>query len=275
MSYARISTAFVLAAALVLLAAVAVPAPAGAQPAPPPTAAPAAAPAVAQIRDLNSQARKAFDNYSFRGAGRKLQQALKLAMDSRQQKHMVVGETYLLLGITNVAGSNDLYRGLHYFVRALRINPKLQVPKAIATPQLLQMFKKAQRALKNVGRPRKIQLGKLDAEKATERKVKKKRALGLVHSSVDNARRNFPIPIRVQLGIDVQASKIYCYYRRAGQVQYKRLMMKKNGDQFRINIPAEATVGRYVHYYIEALDQRGRSTARNGSARGPNVTIIR
>ena len=35
-----------------------------------PTPAPAAAPnpAVAQIKDLNGQARKAFDNYSYRGA---------------------------------------------------------------------------------------------------------------------------------------------------------------------------------------------------------------
>ena len=248
--------------------------PAGAQA---PALVPAAAPnpAVAQIKDLNGQARKAFDNYSYRGAGRKLQKALKLAMDYRLTRDPAVGDTYLLLGITAVAGSNDLYRGLHFFVRALRLNPKAKVPKALATPQLMQMFNKARKALKTVGRPPTIKLGTVDEEKVTERKTKKNKTLGLVHTSVDLARRNFPVPIKVQLGIDVHASKVFVYYRRAGQVKYKRLKMTKIKDTFRADIPPAATVGRYLHYYIEALDQRGRPTSRHGSARGPNVTTIR
>lgn len=259
---------------LVALAALLLASPAGAQaPAPAPAVAPN--PAVAQIKDLNSQARKAFDNYSYRGAGRQLQKALRLAMDARLTRDPVVGDTYLLLAITAVAGSNDLYRGLHYFVRALRVNPKAQVPKALATPQLLQMFKKARRALKTVGTPPAIKLGTLGEEKVTERKTKKNKALGLVHTSVDMARRNFPVPIKVQLGIDVHASKVFVYYRRAGKVKYKRLKMKKVKDTFRADIPPAATVGRYLHYYVEALDQRGRPTSRHGSARGPNVTTIR
>lgn len=242
-------------------------------PAPAPAAAPN--PAIAQIKDLNSAARKAFDNYSYRSAGRKLQQALKLALQHRLTKDPVVGQTYLLLGITAVAGSNDLYRGLHYFVRALRVNPKASIPKALATPQLMQMFNKARRALKVVGKPPTIKLGTLGSEQVTERKTKKNKALGLVHTSVDLARRNFPVPIKVQIGIDVQASKVFVYYRRAGKVKYKKLKMKKVKGIFRADIPPEATVGRYLHYYVEALDQRGRPTSRHGSARGPNVTTIR
>jgi len=242
-----------------------------------PTPAPAAAPnpAVAQIKDLNGQARKAFDNYSYRGAGRKLKKALRLAMDNRLTKDPVVGETYLLLGVTSVAGNNDLYRGLHFFVKALRLNPKARIPKALATPQLAQMFNKARKARKTVGKPPTIKLGTLGEEKVTERKTKKNKKLGLVHASVDLARRDFPIPIKVHLGIDVHASKVFVYYRRAGKVKYNRIKMKKIKETFRADIPREATVGRYLHYYVEALDQRGRLAARHGSARGPNVTTIR
>lgn len=242
-----------------------------------PTPAPEAAPdpTVAQIKELNAQARKAFDNYSFSSAGRKLHKALELAMDKKLVKAPVVGQTYLLLGITAVAGKNDLYRGLHYFVRALRIDPKAKVPKALATPQLTQMFNRARKALKIVGRPPTIKLGVLDSEKVTERKSKKRKALGLVHNAVDLARRNLPVPIKVQLGIDVHASKVFVYFRAAGKVKYQRLQMKKIKDVFRADIPPKATVGRYLHYYIEALDARGRLTTRHGSARGPNVTTIR
>ena len=51
--------------------------------------------------------------------------------------------------------------------------------------------------------------------------------------------------------------------------------MKRGANVFRGKIPAALTKGRYVHYYIQALDQRGRLTAHNGSAKGPNVVIVK
>lgn len=241
-------------------------APAGAAPEPP---------VVGQIKGLNDQARKAFDSYSFRGAKRKLEQALRLAADSRLTKHPVLARTYLLLGITAISGSNDLYRGLHYFVRATRLDPKIKLPKVLATPQLVQMFRRAAKARKAVGKPPTIILGTAEQEKVTERKTPKARKLGLVHSAVDSAKQGFPIPIKVQLGVDVQAHKVYLYFRSAGQVKYKRIQLQKLRDTFRIAIPAEVTRGRYLHYYLEAMDQRGRLAARHGSGRSPNVTIMK
>jgi hypothetical protein len=51
--------------------------------------------------------------------------------------------------------------------------------------------------------------------------------------------------------------------------------MQKTKGVFRAAIPPRASGGRYVHYYIEALNKRGRLAASMGSARSPNVVIIK
>lgn len=236
----------------------------------------APSPELAQIAQLNAEAKSAFISYSFRSAAKKLDEALTLARDKGLAEDPALAETYMLQGVTAVAGSNDLYRGLHYFVTALRLNDKIAIPKELATPQLLQMFKNAQQALKAVGKPPTIKLGTVAAEKAEQsrREAQKTTKLGLVHTAVDAAKRGYPIPITAEPGIDVQASKLYLYYRSAGVVTYTKLSMAKKRGLFRAAIPADATRGRYVHYYIEAVDARGRPAASHGSSRGPNVVII-
>ena len=86
--------------------------------------------------------------------------------------------------------------------------------------------------------------------------------------------RGYPILVKVEAGVDIQAQRVFVYYRKAGTVEFNKLDMQKTGTVFRVAIPAEATVGRYVHYYLEARDQRGRLAASFGSARSPTVIII-
>ena len=52
------------------------------------------------------------------------------------------------------------------------------------------------------------------------------------------------------------------------------IVLEKKSGEFRGAIPAAATSGHYVHYYIEARDLRGRLAAGNGSAKSPNVIMI-
>lgn len=227
------------------------------------------------VLKLNEEAKAAFASYSYRAAQRKLQAATELANELQLAQKPEMATTHLLAGITAISGFNDLYRGLHYFVLALRLNPKAGIPKELATPQLVQMFGKAKEALKAVGKPPTIILGTEEGQLESGDKKPQPSALGLIHVPVDTAKRGFPVPLKAQAGIDVQAHKLFLHYRSQGKVKFSKLPMRKSKGVFRAAIPPVITRGRYLHYFIEALDPRGRRSASNGSERSPNVVIIK
>jgi hypothetical protein len=236
---------------------------------------PADTAALEQITTLNQEAATAFDTYAFKNARKKLYRALQVASRAGLGSDPKLATTYVLLGVAYVSGSNDLYRGLHYFVRALRLDPKARIPKKLRTPQLVQMFKTARRTLKAVGKPPRIKLvaGKKGPRPDAGKKPKAK-GQGLIHTPIDTAKRGYPIPVKARSGLDIQAHRIYLFYRHAGTVKFFKIPMKKGRGVYRAAIPANATHGRYVHYYIQAQDQRGRLAGSMGSARSPNVVIM-
>lgn len=229
---------------------------------------------MSEIQTLTSEAVSAFDNYSYRKAQLKLERALALAQSAGLARDRKLAEVHVMLGVAAVAGTNDLYRGLHAFVRALRLNPAASIPKKVQTPQLLEMFARARQTVKEIGKPPTIRLAQSKAALAQQAAAKKSTASGLVHSPIDSAKRGYPIPVKVETGIDIQAHKVILFYRKAGTVQYEQIPMQKSGSVFRAAVPPEATSGRYIHYYLEARDPRGRLAASFGSARSPSVIII-
>ncbi len=262
------------AALLLTLTAYLAATPAHAQPAPAAEKPAELDPKFNPVLKLNAEAKAAFASYSYRNAQRKLQAALELGNQLKLSKEPGMAATHLLAGITAISGFNDLYRGLHHFVAAMRLDPKSEVPKELATPQLVQMFGKAKEALKAVGKPPTIILGDEQASESGEKKPQPA-ALGLIHVPVDSAKRGFPVPLKAQAGIDVQAHKLFVHFRSQGKVKFHKLPMRKTKGIFRASIPPKITQGRYLHYYIEALDPRGRRSASNGSERSPNVVIIK
>jgi hypothetical protein len=238
-----------------------------------PTAAYAEGEAMTEIQSLNTEAQTAFENYSYKKAQAKLEKALTLAIRGGLTKDPRMAEVHVMLGVAAIAGVNDLYRGLHAFVQALRLNPKVEIPKKLSTPQLTQMFAVARKTAKEVGVPPTIRLPQTKST-AGEGKVARSQATGLMHTPIDTARRGFPVPVKVETGLDIQAHKVYLFYRPPGTVAFVWLAMVKTGNVFRVAVPPEATTGRYFHYYIEARDQRGRLAASFGSARSPTVVTI-
>jgi hypothetical protein len=228
-----------------------------------------------QVDTLSGEAVAAFEAYSFRKGRRKLNQALRLVEDAGLGQDKKTAQIYMFLGVAAVAGSNDLYRGVHAFVKGLRLDPTATPSKALLTPQIQQVFGQATQVLKAVGKPAVVELPKpkqISSEVAI--KVNKK-LRGLVHDSVDQARPGYPIPIKAQAGADIRVSKMFLFFRSAGKVDYQEVELKRVGGLFRGEIPKKALSGRYIHYYIQARDPRGRLAASHGGARGPNVVIIR
>jgi len=203
-----------------------------------------------------------------------LERALTVAQQAGLTQDRRLAEVQVMIGVAAVAGSNDLYRGLHGFVQALRLDPAASIPQQLITPQLTEMFAKAKQTVKEIGRPPTIQLAQSTKDASPTATVARSTASGLGHSPIDSAKRGYPIPVRVETGVDIQAQRVLLFYRPANTVQFLWLEMAKQGNVFRANVPAEVTSGRYIHYYIEAHDQRGRLAASFGSARSPTVIVI-
>ncbi len=230
--------------------------------------------ALQKINHLTSVAVAAFDTYSYKKANTKLERALTIAARRGMKKDPRLARVHILIGVAAVAGSNDLYRGLHSFVRALRLDPKIAIPQKLITPQLKQMFATAKKTVKLVGKPPKIRFSKSSKEPGKIKTSALGGPRGLAHVPLESAKRGFPIPVKVEPGIDIQAHKVFLFYRPAGKVKYQSSAMTKRGTIFRGAIPPTLTKGRYVHYYIEAKDKRGRLAGSFGSARSPTVIII-
>lgn len=226
-----------------------------------------------EIHSLTSEAAAAFESYSYRKAQARLERALSLAAAAGISRDARIAEVHVMLGVAAVAGANDLYRGLHAFVKALRLDPRVQIPRKVLTPQLSEIFERARQTVKQIGKPPTIRLARTSAVEAADR-PQKSGVSGLSHSPIDSAKRGYPIVVKAEAGADIQAYRVVLFYRQAGVVQFKELGMQKSGNVFRAAIPAEATSGRYIHYYLEARDQRGRLAASFGSSRSPSVVII-
>jgi hypothetical protein len=228
-----------------------------------------------RLRRKNGEAAEAFQAYSFRKGKLHLEQALELAERLGLAQDARLAQTYVLIGVGELAADNDTYRGVHAFVRALRLDAKVALPPALVTPQCQQAFATAKEAVAAIKTPELIKFTKRRGQDASAPLKIDRSVRGLVHVPLDEVKRGYPIPIKVAAGADVRVQRVLLYYRSAGEVKYVQSPLKREGGLFRGSIPAQATRGRYVHYYVEGLDPRGRLAATNGSARGPNVVTIK
>lgn len=234
-----------------------------------------AAPAspTADIEQLKHEALSAFESYAYRKGVSQLERALSLAGERGLANKPELGEVHALLGIAAISGKSDTYRGIHHFVQALRLDPKVELPKSLVTPELMKLFAVAKRTVRALERPPELTVARSSAADRAENQVQG--AKGLEHDPIDEAKPGFAIAIKAAVGVDIRAQNVFLFYRPAGKVAFSNVRMKRTGNVFRGEIPAEMTRGRYVHYYIEARDPRGSAVATMGSARGPNVVTLK
>jgi hypothetical protein len=232
-------------------------------------------PALTQVKTLNGEAVTDFTAYRFSKGMGKLRQALALAYKNGLVADPELAPTYILMGMGVIAHKDDLYRGLHYLTRAMRLKRKVGMPRALVTPQILRIYRSAKKAVKAVGEPPEIKLALHVERVQTALDTVRKDARGLVHEPVDEVKRGLPIPVTAVAGVDIRATKFFLYFRAAGKVKYERLPMKLSRGAYRGAIPGTIAKGRYVHYYIEARDQRGRVAASSGAARMPHVVTVK
>jgi hypothetical protein len=107
-----------------------------------------------------------------------------------------------------------------------------------------------------------------------EPKTKAKPAVTeFTHSILDEAPPGKPIDLTAMIPPDADWV-VTLHFRIQGEEEFRAVKMKPRFEEIVGRIPAEATGGSAVQYYISVKDRGGRLVAQNGSAASPNIIYL-
>ena len=228
-------------------------------------------PNIEKITALNKKALDAYNDLEFEESRKILKQALDLCSSSGLDKHPIAARTHIHMGVVLIAAKQqDL--GVKQFRTAIEIQPDIQVTKALANPEILDAFKEAAASMPapppDAGGGDAGAAGTGGAAEVVK---------GIKHNPSGRGRKGKAIPIVATIGDDVTGyTKVMLEYRPEGAPEYLEREMKKSGNKYVGEIPADATEGNLVSYYIEADsdDENADSIATSGSEDRPyNVSL--
>jgi hypothetical protein len=213
--------------------------------------------AVGKITILNRKAVEAYQNLEFETAVRILNEALELSERSGLTAHPVRARTYVTLGIVTLAGLKQRSPALTYFRKGLKIQPEIRLSPGLANPEIQAAFEEAIAELASGASD------ELPPEKA------------LVHAPVHSSPGMKPVPITALPDKDLGARSLVLRYRAATSTSFTDVEMVKEPDgTFAAAIPAAATDGPQVVYFIEARRADGGVLMTRGSAADPIVVAL-
>jgi tetratricopeptide (TPR) repeat protein len=211
--------------------------------------------AVGKITLLNRKAVEAYQQLEFEAAMRILNEALDQSERAGLTQHPIRARTLMTLGIVSLGGFRQRDQAVKYFRKALQIQPEVRLSPGLANPQIQAAFDEAIATLgSGVDLP---------PEKA------------LVHEPVRIGQTVKPVPITVTPDKDLEASTVVLRYRAPNTYTFTDVPMQKSASgAFAASIPASATGGEQVLYFIEARRANGTVIVARGSAAEPLVVAL-
>jgi hypothetical protein len=211
---------------------------------------------VGKITLLNRTAMEEYQNLNFDEAQRLLKEALELATRSGLSQHPIRARTYLNLGIVTLVGLRQRDAAIRYFRKALQIEPEIKLNRTLVSPDIRAAFDEAVQGLTT-------QPADLPSEEL------------LLHDPVQTGVRGQPVTVAVFPQAELALATLVLAYRPAGMLGFSEVkMQRKASGAFDGVIPAQATAGEEVAYYIEARRADGKPVASRGSADHPLVIAL-
>jgi hypothetical protein len=265
----------------------------------PPAAAPAADPKVVKkVEELNRAAMEDYDLLEFESAKKGLGDALVLVKRAKLDKSAIAARTHLNLGIVYGGGLQDADTAILEFMSAVEIDSGIKLPAAYRTPALQKLLDQARASVAAGGKsgpgsapatprsgdspgprgpPPPSQPAPPRAPPPSPASPPPSDTAGFRHTPVEDAGRGRPIPVAAQLGSGLPAATAMLFYRPAGAEAFVSLPMADVAGppgKVQATIPAPATAGAQVHYFIEVRTPDGTLVASSGSPEAPNIIVI-
>jgi hypothetical protein len=242
--------------------------------------------AIEKITNLNKKALEAYNDLEFEDARKLLKQALDLCSSAGLDKHPIKARTHIHMGVVLIAAKQQEL-GVKQFRKALDIQPDIQVTKALANPEIIQAFEEAGAGspIQPSGSGPGVAPGESEpgggttspgagSARPTERTAAPPGA-SIEHVPVSHGRKGKAIPIAVTVSPDLTGyTKMVLAYRPEGGDDFLPADMRRSGNRFLGEIPAEATNGNHVYYYIEAEAEDETAVASNGSEQKPYFVTL-
>lgn len=213
-----------------------------------------------KITKLNKKAVDEFENLNFDQARKILKDALDACSRNGLDGSQIAARTHVHLGVVLLAGFKQKDDALAEFKKALEIAPDIKLDKLLATPEIQEVFDQAVEAQKS---------DKSGGETAPAA------ADAVTHEPVTRAAQGKPIPINVTLDSSVKAKKVMLSFSADGSEDFgEREMKEASPGNWMAEIPASATAGAKVSYYIEVDGDDDQVVAKKGSAAEPLVVSL-
>ena len=223
---------------------------------------------VGAITLLNRKAIDAYQELNFDDAQRLLRQALDLSEASGLSQHPIRARTCVNLGMVLVGGFKDREQAIKLFHQALQISPEIRLSRAMANPQIQEVFDEAVRRLASepatpTSLPPPAAAVALPAEKL------------LAHDPVRTGVRGNALTITASPDASLDKQALILGYRPAGAAVFTEVTMQRQANGIHLGlIPEAATAGGHVEYYIEARGANGKRVTSRGSSVDPLVVTL-
>jgi hypothetical protein len=212
---------------------------------------------VGKITLLNRKAVDAYQHLEFDTALRLLNEALEASERAGLMVHPIRARTYMTLGIVTLGGLKQRDQALKYFRKALQIQPEVRLSPGLANPEIQAAFDEAVAGLASG-----------TSDEMTPEKA-------LVHEPIRSGTAGQALPVTAVPDKDLGAAAIVLRYRPGNVAAFTDLPMQRTAaGSFEATIPATATTGEQVVYFIEARRTDGSPIIRRGSAADPIVVTL-
>jgi hypothetical protein len=217
--------------------------------------------AVEKITKLNKKAVDEFENLNFDQARKILKDALDACSRAGLDSSQIAARTHVHLGVVLFAGFKQKDDALAEFKKALEMAPDVKLDKLLATPEIQEVFDQAVSEQKSAGSGGEAATPSADA---------------ITHEPVTAAAQGKPIQISATLDSSVKAKKVVLSFSADGSEDFgEREMKEESPGNWMGEIPASATEGAKVSYYIEVDGDGDQVLATKGSAAAPLVVVLR
>jgi len=231
-----------------------------------------------KVVELNKKALAAYSDLDMEEAERFLKQALEVCRTAQLEKHQLAARTHVHLGLVYVAGLKKRDEGIEEFKKALRIDPAIKISKGLLNPEVQSAFAEASMDASegDAGEGSAPVAAAAEPQPAQPAQPAPSAESAIVHTPVTEGAVGQPIAIQAQVPASLAAEKVVLAYRPDGASDFVTLEMFliENSDACEAQIPAEATGGASVAYYIVAQNAQGEQLAQNGSAADPHVVTL-
>jgi len=211
--------------------------------------------AVEKVTKLNKKAVDEYQNLNFEESRKLLKNAIEICGQSGLENHPVTARTYVHLGIVTFTGFKQKDEAIKQFRKALEIQADIKLDKILATPEVQEVYDEAVAQQKEAA--------------ATPKKPDLKPGEGIDHQPVTESRQGNPIPIKANVDPSLGAKKVVLSFSADGADDFAEREMKEDpavSGGYTAEIPASATMGGVVDYFIEAMADGETPVAAKGSA---------